>query len=129
MSGRFLLDTNIIIALFERDPSVQENLAKAEDVFIPSIAIGELYYGAYKSARVEINIVRIEEFAVSNTVLKCDEVTAQQYGYIKNLLRNKGRPIPENDIWIAAVAQQYRITLVSRDQHFREMDRLPVVTW
>lgn len=129
MNGRFLLDTNIVIGIFAQDTTVQQHLAEAEAVFISSIVIGELYFGAYKSARVEANLTRLEEFVAINTVLACDLVTAQQYGQIKNLLRAKGQPIPENDIWIAAVAMQYQLTLVSRDQHFDAVDRLLIEIW
>jgi tRNA(fMet)-specific endonuclease VapC len=129
MSGRFLLDTNIIIALFANDPLVQENLERAEEVFVSSITIGELYYGAYFSNRIADNIARIQEFASRNTILVCDLITSQCYGQIKNRLKVKGRPLPENDIWIAAIAQQYQLTLVSRDKHFREIDNLSVETW
>jgi predicted nucleic acid-binding protein len=51
VSGNYLLDTNIVIALFADETAVKDNLAKAEEVFIPSIAIGELCYGAHKSVR------------------------------------------------------------------------------
>lgn len=94
MSGRYLLDTNIIIALFAGDTMVEENLSKAEETFIPSIAIGELYYGARKSARVQENLRRIDEFAVSNVVLGCDTGAARRYGEIKNALRIKGVSYP-----------------------------------
>jgi len=129
MNGRFLLDTNIVIALFAQDTSVQQHIAEAEAVFVASIVLGELYYGARKSARVAANLARIDEFATSSAVLVCDTATAQEYGPIKNILREKGRPIPENDIWIAAIAQQYQLTLVSRDEHFREVDGLLVERW
>ena len=129
MSGRLLLDTNIVIALFARDASVQDRMASSEEVFVPSIVFGELYYGARKSGRVRSNLARIDEFAASNSVLECDIETARQYGRIKNLLRTKGRPIPENDIWIAAVAQQYQLTLISRDEHFQAVDGLLLESW
>ncbi len=90
--------------------------------------VRELYYGARKSARVAANLARIDD-ATSSAVLVCDTATGQQYGQIKNSLRQKGRPIPENDIWIAAIAQQYQLTLVSRDEHFREVDGLSVERW
>jgi len=104
-------------------------LARAAETFVPSIALGELYYGARKSARASDNLARIDEFAARSAVLACDATTAQQYGHIKDILREKGRPIPENDIWIAAVAQQYGLTLVTRDEHFKEIDALVVETW
>lgn len=126
MSGRFLLDTNIIIALFANESSIQQSLANAEEVFIPSIAIGELCYGAYKSNRVKENIARIDELAASIRVLTCTHTTAKHYGFIKNDLRAKGRPLPENDIWIAAITKQ---PLVSRDKHFNEIDDLSMTVW
>jgi tRNA(fMet)-specific endonuclease VapC len=129
MNGKYLLDTNIVIALFAQEALVQQRLANVTETFIPSIVIGELYYGAYKSARVSANVSRIDQFVANNTVLECNTVTAKEYGQIKNGLRAKGRPIPENDIWIAALATQYRLTLVTRDGHFGEVDRLVIETW
>jgi tRNA(fMet)-specific endonuclease VapC len=128
-TGRFLLDTNIVIALFAGEVSIQQRLAEASEVFVPCIVLGELYYGARKSTRVTENLARIDEFVASSTVLPCGTATAQQYGDIKNTLRVKGRPIPENDIWIAAIAMQYQLTLVARDGHFHEVDGLRVEAW
>ncbi len=91
--------------------------------------MGELYYGAYKSIHANANMARIDEFAESCSVLTCDTDTSLHYGKAKNELRLKGRPIPENDIWIAAVAKQWALTLVSRDNHFREVDGLITVAW
>jgi tRNA(fMet)-specific endonuclease VapC len=118
-----------VIALFAEDAVVKQRLIEANEVFVPSIVIGELYYGARKSARVRENVTRIDEFVVSNTVLPCDTETAQQYSDIKNKLLAKGRPIPENDIWIAAIAIQHQLTLVARDGHFHEVDGLWVEAW
>jgi tRNA(fMet)-specific endonuclease VapC len=124
-----LLDTNSVIALFANEASVQQRLTEATEVFIPSTVVGELYYGAYKSARIEENLARLDTFIASNTILPCDTATARQYGAIKNTLRAKGRPIPENDIWIAAVAMQYHLTWVARDGHFQAVDGLVVEQW
>jgi tRNA(fMet)-specific endonuclease VapC len=129
MSGNYLLDTNIIIALFKAEPSVQAHLRQAGEVFVSSIALGELNFGAQKSERARENLARIEEFAESNTILDCDAGTARVYGQIKNALRLKGRPLPENDIWIAAIALQHDLTLATRDDHFREIDNLLIVDW
>jgi tRNA(fMet)-specific endonuclease VapC len=129
MNGRFLLDTNIVIAIFSNDNLVLEPLEMAAEVFVPVIVLGELYYGAQKSTKVESNLARIKEFAESCSVLICDTETSRQYGEIKNLLRDRGRPIPENDIWIAAVAKQHELTLVSRDDHFKEIENFLTLTW
>jgi tRNA(fMet)-specific endonuclease VapC len=129
VNGRFLLDTNIIIALLAQDPIVHERITRAEEILIPCIAIGELFFGAYKSLRVQENLARIDDFARNNAVLLCNIDTAKRYGDVKNRLKEKGQPIPENDIWIAAIAQQYSLTLVTRDPHFGLVDNLSVEKW
>ena len=104
MAGRFLLDTNIIIALFAGESPVQQQMGQADEVFLPGIVLGELYFGARKSHRVQRNLTRIDQLAASSTILVCDLETAREYGIIKGELRQKGRPIPENDIsWVLGV--------------------------
>ena len=129
MNGKFLLDTNIVIALFAEDPSIMERLQEAESVFIPSIVLGELFFGAYKATHVDENVARISDFAATSAVLACDAATGRNYGQIKVRLQEKGRPIPENDIWIAAIARQHDLTLVSRDTHFDEVENLKAEAW
>ena len=118
-----------MIALFAAEQAVLNHLKIASEVYIPSIVIGELAYGAHKSSRVSENLRRIEEFAASNTILPCDAATAFHYGSIKDQLRQSGKPIPENDIWIAAAAIQYDSILVSRDDHFKNVHTLTVEVW
>lgn len=129
VSGKYLLDTNIVIALFAGEQPVLDHLKVASEVYIPSIVIGELYYGAQKSSQTQKNHQRIEAFVASNIILACDAVTAFHYGIIKDQLRQKGTPIPENDIWIAALALQFDSNLVSRDIHFSIIQGLSVEIW
>jgi tRNA(fMet)-specific endonuclease VapC len=129
MSGRFLLDTNVIIALFGGEAALENELGQADEVFVPAIVLGELYFGARKSGRVEENLARIDEFALISPVLACDAGTAKEFGVVKNELRRRGRPIPDNDLWIAAIARQCQLTLVTRDTHFEEIDGLKVAVW
>ena len=98
MSGSVLLDTNIFIGIFAKDEAILSRLVETEAVFLPSIALGELYFGAFKSAHPDDNAERIDRLAASTAVLYCDGTTALHYGRIKTGLRAKGRPIPENDI-------------------------------
>ncbi|MEM7129286.1 MAG: type II toxin-antitoxin system VapC family toxin [Chloroflexota bacterium] len=126
MNGRYLLDTNIVIALFANDSAITSNLQNAQEVFVPSIVVGELYYGAQRSGKMKQNIAQIDSFSVANTILACDSTTASVYGTTKNTLPKKGRPIPENDIWIAAIALQHNLTLVTRDAHLKEVDGLQI---
>jgi len=129
MSGKCLLDTNIVIAIFSRDEAVMTELAKSREIFIPSVVLGELYYGAQKSAHKKENTAVIDKFASANTILACDVDTARQYGKIKESLLAKGRPIPDNDIWIAAIAFQHHLPLVTRDLHFYEIKGLAIKSW
>lgn len=129
MSGRYLLDTNIVIALFAGETAIAKRLRDADEVFVPSIALGEMYYGALKSTRSAENLARIEELVSDVAVLICDRETAKSYGQVKDGLRQKGKPIPENDIWIAAIAFQHDLTLVTRDNHFGEIEHLRVELW
>lgn len=128
-TGRYLLDTNIIIALLASEESVKESLISIKEVFLPSIAIGELYYGAYRSSRRDENVKRINKLVKGNNVLVCNARTAQEYGLIKSRLSEKGRPIPENDIWIAALASSNNLIVVTRDKHFKHVEGLQIEMW
>jgi len=128
MSGK-LLDTNAVIALQKAEPDFLQFLDSDDELLIPAIVIGELYLGAYNSLRVSENVKVVDEFATDNTVLPCDAETGKQFGQIRYQLKVKGRPIPENDIWIAAIAIQHGLTLVTRDEHFNDVDGLQVEKW
>ena len=127
-SGSYLLDTNIVIALLEKDAAVQARLAGAT-VFVYPAVLGELYYGARKSQRVDKNIERVDDFAQTTAILDCDLATAQEYGIIRDQIRAAGRPIPENDVWIAATARQHNLTLATRDAHFAHVPALQTEAW
>jgi len=129
MSGRYLLDTNIIIALFADDASVRRNIEKAGEIFTSSITIGELCFGALKSNRPAENLARIEDFAANIAILNCDTDTGRRHGEIEDALRIKGRPLPENDVWVASIARQNDLSLVTRDAHFNEISDLRIVAW
>lgn len=128
MSDVYLLDANAAIALMNGDASIAVVLSQ-NAAYVPSIVLGELYYGAEKSGRVEQNLQRVDEFAANRSVLVCDGETARIYGRLYYQLRAKGKPIPENDVWIAAIALQHHLTLLTRDVHFNEVDNLPVQGW
>ena len=129
MTGSFLLDTNVVIALFEGDPEIRARLDTVPEILLPSVALGELHYGASYSERPESNARRVDDFAATCTVLGVDAGTARQYGRVKGELRRKGRPIPENDLWIAALALQHGLQLASRDGHFDYVEGLQVEAW
>jgi tRNA(fMet)-specific endonuclease VapC len=129
MNGSFLLDTNIVVAFFRLEASIQNRLAQAGLVYVSSVVLGELYFGAYKSNLQQKNMIQISTFVANSNVLYCNIDTARQYGLIKQQLQDKGRPIPDNDIWIAAVALQHGLTLATRDAHFRAVENLTYEIW
>jgi tRNA(fMet)-specific endonuclease VapC len=63
------------------------------------------------------------------TVLKVDQYTAEIYAQIRFELKQKGRPLPDNDIWIAALARQHNLSLVTRDSHFNVVDGIQRMSW
>lgn len=129
MTGRYLLDTNVAIAILEREIDLESLRSDGHEMFLSSTVLGELFFGAEKSQRLEENLTRIRFLASRCPVLPCDEETARQYGAVKVLLQRKGRPIPENDIWIAASARQHGLTLVTRDGHFEYIENLAFEAW
>lgn len=128
MPGRSLLDTNAAIAILEGE-GVLEALPEDSEVYLNIVVLGELYYGAHASGRVDANLQRIDRLTALCPVLGCDQETARQYALIKSQLRKKGRPIPDNDLWVAASAEQYGLSVISRDRHFEHIDGLELVGW
>ncbi len=129
MPGRFLVDTNILVAALNDEQMVQIHLDEADQVWLCAPVLAELFFGARKSGRSEPNLRRVEVLAVKYSVLNCDADTARFFGLIKNELRSQGRPIPENDVWIAAIALQHDLTLVTRDAHFGAVANLKTQSW
>lgn len=127
--GKFLLDTNVAIPFLANDEGVLKRFDSSIEVFVPSVVIGELFYGAYKSARASENIKKVSEFALSMRILPCDLHTGRKYGEVKAVLQNLGKPIPENDLWISALALQHNLVLATRDEHFSFIPGLLCDRW
>ena len=128
MSGSYLLDTNIVIAFYEGEPKLVKKIAGSE-IYLPYVVIGELRCGAEKSGRKSSNQKQIDALVEQVTVLPGSATTAKHYGVIKSQLKKKGRPIPENDIWIAAIAKEYDLILVTRDDHFSHIEGIKQEAW
>ena len=124
-----LLDTNIVIEVFRGDDKLSDFLDKQSVVDVPSVVLGELYLGAYRSANPTKHLKKIKNFIERCTVLSVDSQTADNFGFIKSDLLSKGKPIPENDIWIAAIARQYEMQMVTKDLHFKVISGIKVRYW
>ena len=126
---RFLLDMNIMIGLRNRDRSIMRRITPEMDLYLPSIGLGEMFSGAHRSDRVQENLQAMKDLFKAFPILPCNGGTAEAYGVLHSYLLNKGRPIPDNDLWIAAIAHQRNITLISRDTHFQYIDFLSLLVW
>jgi tRNA(fMet)-specific endonuclease VapC len=128
VNGEYLLDTNLAIAVLKRDPAIQRRL-KGVVLFLCTTVVGELYFGAFNSTEKARNLDALRQYLSHNQVLHADETTAERYGQIKTQLIASGEMIPENDIWIAATALQYDLTLATRDDHFTRVQGLRLENW
>jgi tRNA(fMet)-specific endonuclease VapC len=129
MGGEILLDTNIAILFAAADKQVTALFREANSVFLPVIVVAEMFFGAMKSQRVHENIRSVEQLLATVDVVPCDTTTARHYGTIKSRLRAAGRMIPENDLWIAAIALQRGMTLATRDHHFDGIEGVETCRW
>lgn len=124
-----ILDTNAVSALFAGDALLREQLAGVGRHHLPVIVIGEYRFGLNRSRHRRRLGLLLDTLAQESIILRVDEMTAHVYAEVREGLRRQGRPIPENDVWIAALARQYGTAVVSRDEHFDEVDGLQRVTW
>lgn len=129
LNGSFLLDTNILIAFLNGHTAISNRFAVLPALNIPVIAAGELLYGARNSARAHENLPRYQAFIATCRLLDVSGASAEIYSRIKLELKLKGRPIPENDVWIAALALEHGMVLVTRDHDFSYLDDLVVQNW
>lgn len=128
--GSVLLDTTIVVDhLRKKDSSIVQRFKEAGTLYLPLTGLGELLYGAYNAAFEAKGIRQIEEFLKICAVLGPDERTAHLYGRIKADLARKGKPIPQNDIWIAAIALEHDLPLATRDPHFSLVSGLTTLRW
>lgn len=126
---KYLFDTNIVIGYLKNDTAISEKLNNIDKLTLPIITVGEMLYGAYYSKKADKNISYYRSFFECCEILHINENTARCYAEIKSELRNSGRPIPENDIWIAAIARDNDLIIVTRDKHMIEIDFIKTEEW
>jgi tRNA(fMet)-specific endonuclease VapC len=127
--SRYCLDT-VAYSHFKRgEERIARILDRAEWVGVPVIVIGELCAGFTKGSRFERNLNELNEFLALPVVetLPVDRPIAELFGEILEDLRRRGRPIPVNDIWIAATCARAGATLLTWDAHFRSIPRIGTI--
>ena len=113
-----ILDTNALSAAADADPAVIAHLARADQVAIPVIVLGEYRYGIAQSRNRAAHENWLRGLLNDCLVFDINEPATHYYAEITLELRRKGTPIPTNDIWIAALCRQHSLPLLSRDRHF-----------
>lgn len=124
-----ILDTNAVSALLAGDSALGDVLAADERHHLPVIVIGEYRYGLLGSRQRGPLQALLETLIRESVVLLVDEKTTVVYAQVRDELRRKGRPIPENDVWIAALARQHHQPVVTQDGHFDDVPDLHRVVW
>jgi len=121
-----LLDTSAYSALHRGRQGILEVMRRSETVAVPAVVLGELYSGFRAGIRWAENTEQLARFLSKPTVrvLNVTEETALRYAEVDVYLRKQGRPIPRNDVWIAAVALEYGLQLLTLDVRFREVPLL-----
>lgn len=127
MASGNLYDTNVIVRILNGDRQVADKASLLSNLFVSSIVIGELVFGAEKSAKREANLKTALGFCSRYPRLDTSTDVALAYGKIKNQLKKIGKPIPENDMWIAATAIANNLAVVTDDAHFNNVSNLEIV--
>jgi tRNA(fMet)-specific endonuclease VapC len=129
MARGILLDSSVVILHLRGRLDLSARVAASEPLFLPLTALGELYKGVLKSNQPHKSQLLLETFLKTVAVLNPDGATALRYAQISADLERKGTPIPENDIWIAAMALECGMPLAARDAHFALVAGLELLAW
>jgi tRNA(fMet)-specific endonuclease VapC len=126
---RLLLDTSAYVALVGGHPAIADEASHAERLFLSPVVLGELLAGFRKGTRYEGNAAVLEAFLGKPgvAVLSIDEETADRYAILHEWLRRAGRPIPSNDLWIAASAFQHGLRVLTTDRHFTGIPQIVTI--
>lgn len=125
-----ILDTNAISALAQKNQALISRLTVARQLAVTFVSIGEFTYGIrHSKARRELELWLREQLLIRVEMLFPDLSTVEHYADIRSELRREGTPIPANDIWIAALARQHSMPILSLDRHFDLVTRLSRIDW
>jgi tRNA(fMet)-specific endonuclease VapC len=124
-----ILDTNALSAFADGDEGLLRAIEREAELAIPTIALGEYLYGISQSRQRASYETWIRTNLPFFDVLPVVRETAERYSEIRHELKAAGTPIPTNDLWIAALARQHRLQIVTRDGHFRGVHGLGIVAW
>ena len=113
-----ILDTNALSAWAEGVPAVKASLRSAERLVVPSVVLGEYYFGIRQSRHRSRYEDWLRRYLPLAEIAAVNSATASAYADIRLGLKRSGSPIPQNDAWIAALARQHALPVLSNDAHF-----------
>ena len=127
MEVRVALDTNRLTDLFQGDAALAERLGLCDEVWIPLVVLAEIKAGFLGGTERHRNEILLRKLLSKTTVgvLLPDRETAEHYARVFVQLKRAGTPVPDNDLWIAALALQHDLLLITRDKHFKSIPQLP----
>jgi tRNA(fMet)-specific endonuclease VapC len=129
MSGEIALDTSTAIRFLNGDARITAKILSLPEIILPIVVVGELLFGAKNSAHPLQNLPYYLEFISVCRTVPLGRETATVYAQTRLALKRKGRPIPTNDVWIAAQCLEHGWVLVSDDTHFDYVDGLILERW
>lgn len=124
-----IFDTNALSALAAREPSLLALLDGANGLALSFITVAEFRFGLLGSNRPEAGLQFLQGLVAAIPVLFPDAGTLTRYAEVADALKRIGRPIPQNDMWTAALALQYARPVLSKDRHFDFVVGLQRVDW
>jgi predicted nucleic acid-binding protein len=124
-----ILDTNALSALLDKESALLQVIRESRELALPVIVLGEFRFGIALSKRREIYEAWLERDLSLFRVLPVVRETTIHYAEIRSELRAGGTPIPANDAWIAALAREHRLSIVSRDAHFDNVKNITRIGW
>jgi predicted nucleic acid-binding protein len=124
-----ILDTNAISAIADNQSGSVRLFSNAAGIELPVIVLGEYRFGISQSRRRKEYEKWLGELIAATRVLSVDQETTTHYAQIRSELKKAGKPIPSNDLWIAALARQHRLPVMSHDTHFDAVPDLKRIGW
>ena len=126
MEVRVALDTNRLTDLFQGDSELADRLGECDEVWIPLMVLAEIKAGFYGGSQQHRNEILLRNLLAKPTVdiLLPARETAEHYARLFVQLRRAGTPIPDNDLWIAALILEHDLVLITRDRHFDSVPQL-----
>lgn len=110
-------------------PAAVKRIGLANQIFIPVVVLGEFLYGIAHSNKRKDYETWIQRLRSGCELLNITGTTADSYAQIQSELRRSGKPIPSNDTWIAALAREHNLDVMSRDTHFDRVAGLRRISW